>query len=77
MDDISAFIQKIENEIDDLTPGTLREDTLFRELPQWSSMHALILMALAETEYDVSIKGEELRNCNTIKDIYNLIKSRS
>lgn len=77
MDDLSAFIQKTENEIDGIQPGSLQAGTRFRELPEWSSMHALILIALAETEYDVSIKGEELRRCTTLEDVYQLIKSRS
>jgi acyl carrier protein len=77
MEDISVFIQKIESEIDGLTPGALLPDSAFRELPEWSSMHALIIIALAETEYDVSISGEDLRGCITIQDIYNLISSRS
>ncbi len=77
MEDITVFIQKIESEIDGLTPGVLQADTRFRELPEWSSMHALIIIALAETEYDVSISGEDLRGCKTIQDIYNVVSSRS
>lgn len=77
MEDISVFIKKIESEIDGLTPGTLQADTHYRELPEWSSMHALILIALSETEYDVSLSGEDLRKCGTLRDVYNLISSRS
>lgn len=77
MEDITVFIKKIEAEIDGITPGTLTPGSRFRELPEWSSMHALIIIALAETEYDVSITGEELRGCKTVQDIYNVISSRS
>ena len=77
MEDISVFIQKIEGEIEGLTPGALLPDANFRELPEWSSMHALIIIALAETEYDVSVTGEDLRGCKTVRDLYNLISSRS
>lgn len=77
MEDIAVFIKKIEGEIDGITPGTLTPDSRFRELPEWSSMHALIMIALAETEYDVSISGEDLRGCKTVQDIYNVVSSRS
>lgn len=77
MDDIAVFIKKIEAEIDGLTPGILTPDSLFRDLPEWSSMHALIIIALAETEYDVSISGEDLRGCKSVRDIYNVVSSRS
>jgi acyl carrier protein len=77
MDDIIAFIKKVEVEIEGIIPGTITPDSPFRDLPEWSSMHALILIALAETEYDVSISGEDLYRSKTFKDIYNLISSRS
>ncbi len=77
MEDISVFIKKIESEIDGLAPGALTPDVNFRDLPEWSSMHALIIIALAETEYDVSISGEDLRGCKNVQDIYNVVHSRS
>ncbi|MCX6311094.1 MAG: acyl carrier protein [Bacteroidetes bacterium] len=77
MDDISVFIRKIESEIEELTPGTLKPETHYRELPEWSSMHALILIALSETEYDVSLSGEDLRKCETLRDVYTLISTRT
>ncbi|CAN5245580.1 hypothetical protein BH09BAC5_BH09BAC5_16640 [soil metagenome] len=77
MEDIKIFIGKIESEIDGLEAGTLKPETHFRELPEWSSMHALVLIALSETEYDVTLTGEDLRNCGTVNDIYSLIASRT
>ena len=76
MDDISTFISKIEAEIDGLTPGTLQPDTNYRQLPEWSSMHALVLIALSETEYNTTLTGEDLRKCSTVRDLYDLISSR-
>jgi acyl carrier protein len=77
MEDISVFIKKIEGEIEGLTPGALQPGSNFRELPEWSSMHALIIIALAETEYNISITGEDLRKCQVVQDLYDIIKSRS
>jgi acyl carrier protein len=77
MEDISVFIKKVEGEIDGLEPGSLGADVPYRQLPEWSSMHALILIALSETEYNVTLTGEDLRSCQTLRDLYNLISSRS
>ncbi len=77
MEDISTFISKIEMEIDSLEAGTLKPSTNYRELPEWSSMHALVLIALSETEYSVPLSGDDLRKCGTIQELYNLISSRS
>jgi acyl carrier protein len=77
MDDISTFISKIGQEIDGIEPGTLKPQTNYRELPEWSSMHALVIIALAETEYNVTLTGEDLRKCQTVQDLYDVINSRS
>ena len=76
MDELSEFLRKIELEIEEITPGSLQAETSYRQLPEWSSMHALILIAISETEYDVTITGEDLRKCETFGDLYSLIKSR-
>ena len=77
MDSIEVFSKKLEGELDGITPGSLQPNTNYREIPEWSSMHALILIALAETEYSVALTGEDLRKCNTVQDIYDVIKSRT
>ncbi len=74
--DIQEFINKIETEIEEFTPGTLNPETNPRDLEQWSSMHALILIALIDSEYNVTINGEELVKCITINDLYNLVQSK-
>ncbi|HYG50457.1 MAG TPA: acyl carrier protein, partial [Flavobacteriales bacterium] len=76
MDTIADFTSKLEKEFEDLEPGTLKPDTNMRQLPNWSSMHALIIIALIDTEYDVKITGEDLRKCNTVSDVYEVTKSR-
>jgi len=77
MDSIEVFGRKLEQELDGVVPGSIKADTNYREIPEWSSMHALILIALAETEYNVALTGEDLRKCNTVQDIYDVIKSRA
>ena len=74
--DITDFITKVENEIDEISPGTLKPDTQFRSIAEWSSMHALIIIALVDTDYDVTITGEDLRNSQTMNDLFNIVKSR-
>ena len=42
----------------------------------WSSMHALILIALIDNHFDVLLTGEELRVLDTIQDLYDLLVSK-
>ena len=75
---IDEFLEKVETELDDMEPkpGKLQPSNKIREIVGWSSMHALILIALIDTEYNVIVSGEDLRNCDTLEDIFNLIQSR-
>ncbi len=76
MEDIFEFIKKIEFEIDEIDEGMLQPETNYREMEGWSSMLGLIFIALIDTEYDVTINGEELINCATIQDLYDVVKAK-
>ena len=74
--DVNELIEKIENEIEEIKPGVLKPDTNYRNIEGWSSMHALIIIALIDTEYNVTITGADLRSCENVNDLFNIIKSR-
>jgi len=73
---IDDFITRIEEEFDDLTPGTLKPESVFREVFEWNSINALILIAMVKTEYDVVINAEDIAKSKTVADIYQIIGSR-
>lgn len=73
---INNFIETLESEFDELEPGTLKADTNFRDLDEWSSMHALIIIALIDTDYDVTITGEDLSNIETVSELYAIVEAR-
>ena len=74
---IEEFIKQIEGEFDDLKPGILKPDSKFREVFEWNSINALILIAMVKTEYDVTITADDLIASKTVKDIYSIIESRA
>lgn len=61
-------------EIDD--DVVLDREELLENSEYWSSMHALLIMALAESEYGISITGEELRNSKTLNHLFQLFESK-
>ncbi len=74
--DIKDFIKKFRAEFEDIPQGSITPSTSIKDIEGWGSMHALIVVALADTEYGVTIKGEELKKANTIQDLFNLIVSQ-
>lgn len=73
---LEEFAKNLELEIDDLPPGSLTPEVNYREIESWSSMYALIIIAYVDSTFSVTLTGEDLRNCNSVSDLYNLIKSR-
>ena len=50
--------------------------TKFRDLDEWSSLIALSVIAMVDEEYDVTLKGDDVRNSNTIEDLFNIVKAK-
>ena len=74
--EIADFIKQLETEFDEVAPGVLQPNTSFRDLDEWSSMHALIIIALIDTEYDITLSGDDLRASETVQDLFDLVVSR-
>lgn len=49
-------------------------DTQFRELEEWSSMQALIVIAAIDEHFGVTIPEREFREAKTVGDLYQLTK---
>lgn len=73
---IDEFTKQLEGEFEDLEQGTITPDTNYRDIPAFNSMHALIIIAFIDSEFDVLLTGEELRKANTVSDLYNLIQAK-
>lgn len=71
--DIDTFITRLEGELDEVEPGTLTRDTAFLEMPQWSSLYALIIVAWVSTEFDVHLDDDDLTSIRTVEGLYNRI----
>lgn len=77
MDTLEQFTQKLLNEYEDESALTVKATDKLRETEFWTSMHALITLAFVNTEYGVTLTGEELRSAQTIADIYQMVSSKA
>lgn len=73
---IEDFISRIEEEFDDLEPGALKPESNFREVFEWNSINALILIALVKTNYDVVINAEDITKSKTVIDLFKIVSER-
>ena len=73
---LKDFIENFAAQFDDTDASEIKAETVFKELDEWSSLIALSVIAMADEEYEVTLKGEDIRTSNTVEDLFNLIKSR-
>ena len=75
--ELKEFIENFVALFDETDASEIQANTVFKELDEWSSLIALGVIAMADEEYDVTLKGEDIRNSNTVEDLFNLIKSKA
>ncbi|HNQ60445.1 MAG TPA: acyl carrier protein [Bacteroidales bacterium] len=73
---IHDFIERIEDEFDELEPGKLKPDSVFRQMFDWNSINALVLIAMVKTEYNVTINADDLAKSKTVRDVFKIIETR-
>ena len=74
--DLSTFIKNFAEQFDETESSSFSADTKFKELDEWSSLVALSLIAMIDEEYDVIIKGEDIKKSSTILDLFNVVRDR-
>lgn len=74
--ELDKFIENFAAQFDDTDADEFKAETKLREIEEWTSLNALSVIGMVDEEYDVTLKGDDIRNSITIEDLYNLIKSR-
>lgn len=75
--ELKDFIENFADQFDDTDASEIKADTIFKDLDEWSSLVALSVIAMVDEEYDVTIKGDEIRNSNTVEDLFNAVKAKA
>ncbi len=73
---LDEFVTAFAEEFDETPAEQFKADTVYKELDEWGSLTALSIIALAMENFEKKITGADLRACNTIKDLYNLIQTK-
>ena len=74
---IKDFIQNFADQFDETDASEIQATTNFRNLEEWSSLIALSIIAMVDEEYDVTLKGDDIKNANTVEDLYNTVVSKA
>lgn len=75
--EMNEFIANFAEQFEDTDASEITAATEFKSLDEWSSLIALSVIAMVDEEYDVTLKGDDIRGAVTVEDLYNIVKSRA
>ena len=74
--DINTFIDNFASQFDDTPVDQIKPETKFRDLDEWSSLIALSIIAMVDEEYEVTLKGDDIKSAQTVQDIFNAVAAK-
>jgi acyl carrier protein len=74
---LEKFIEEFEEAVEDIEPGSLTAATKYRELKVWDSLAVLTVIAMVDAEYDVRLKADTLKNCETLEALFAQVSGSS
>ena len=74
--EVEQFVRHFENAVEGIDPESLTPQTQYHRIPQWDSLALLCLLAMIDCEYEVQVPGMELKQCDTLEDVYILVVAK-
>ena len=74
--EIKEFIEIFASQFDETEPEVFTPECEFHELEEWSSLLGFAILNILAKKYGVKVLLAEMRNCKTIRDLYNIVQSR-
>ncbi len=73
---LDDFVQLVAEQFDDTPAEQFTADTNFRSLEEWGSLVALSIISMVDEEFEKRVTGAELKSCDTIEQLFQLIESK-
>lgn len=77
MKSLDEFIELFAEQFDETDASEFQASTVFHDLEEWSSLIALSVIAMVDEEFEVTLKGDDIRAAVTIEDLYNSVKAKA
>lgn len=77
MKNLDEFVALFAEQFDETDVSEITAATEFKSLDEWSSLIALSIIAMADEEFEVALKGADVRNATTVEDLYKIICSKA
>lgn len=74
--EIKEFISNFASQFVDEDLSAFTPETDFHELDSWSSLTSLSVVAMIIQEYGVELDSKDVRDADTIGDLFEIVKER-
>ena len=73
---IKQFIIDFASCFEDTDRSEITPSLTFKDLDEWDSLTTLAVIGMCKKAYQVTVTGTEVREANTVEDLYNLVLSK-
>ena len=73
MKTLEEFVALFAEQFDETDASQICATTAFHELDEWSSLIGLSVIAMVDEEFDIALKGDDVKNSVTVEDLYNKV----
>jgi len=73
MKTLDEFVQLFAEQFDDTDASEIKSFTEFHKLDEWSSLIGLSIIAMVDEEFEVALKGDDVKTSVTVEDLYNKV----
>lgn len=76
MKTLNEFVELFAEQFDETDASEIQASTQFHDLEEWSSLIGLSVIAMVDEEFDVALKGDDVKTSVTVEDLYNKVTAK-
>ena len=73
MKSLDEFVELFAEQFDETDASEIQANTVFHDIDEWSSLIGLSVIAMVDEEFDVALKGDDVKNSVTVEDLYKKV----
>ena len=74
--ELNEFVAHFAEQFEETDQSVFTPQTKYHDLDEWSSLIGLSIIAMVDEEFDVALKGDDVKNSVTVEDLYNRVISK-
>ena len=74
--ELKEFVANFAEQFDETDANEIEASTKFHDLDEWSSLIGLSVIAMVDEEFEVALKGDDVKNASTVEDLYKVVVSK-